>query len=679
MRKKLLAVIVLVLGGVFLLGALILVSLGGRSSVSANPFTGLSGVSAGVNHTCALSDGGANVKCWGQLDYGYSSPLPVDRDTGGAVGVQLSMGVNSGCGLTSGGGVKCTGINNYGQLGDGTFIDSASTPVDVVGLGSGVAAIDVGSYHVCALTTSGGVKCWGANFYGQLGDGTTANSSSVPVDVSGLASDVESISSGDSHTCAVLTSGALKCWGNNFDGQLGNGTTVGSNVPIDVDGLASGVAEVSAGGAGSTHSHTCARMDSGGVKCWGDNGAGQLGDGTETMRTTPVDVLALDEDVASVSAGGLHTCARTTTGGLRCWGINSSGQLGDGSTAPSTLPVTPMGLSSGVAALSSGRSHTCVELDTGLVACAGNNSFGQLGDGTFDNKSTFVTVVSVVKPTPTPTLTTTPTPSTPGLDFALGIDPFGGENDACASTYGPFQTCQVRLGKPFTVRVYLHALPAALPGGQYSGYLATLPYSGVGPTGQVDTSGWPDCFSPVTDLTSSQVSIGCDGPSSAYTGVLGSVDLTCSRTGSVVLEHGFVQTALIKEGLDRYYEGVGIGETVNVECVPPQALPGDQDGDGCADLVEDGPDESQGGRRDYLNPYDFYDIDGNKVIDLFIDIFGVAGAFGLTPGDAGYDAALDRSAAPPGAEAWVMGPPDGTIDLFIDIFGVAFQFGHDCS
>ena len=187
------------------------------------------------------------------------------------------------------------------------------------------SALNVGAGldHTCALTSSGGVKCWGWNTYGQLGDSATTERL-TPVDVSGLAG-VTSLATGRLFNCALTSGGGVKCWGYNYYGQLGDGTTTDRPTPVDVSGLTSGVAAISVG-----RSHACAVTTDGGVKCWGRNLEGQLGDNTTTDRWTPVDVSGLTSGVASVAPAGYHTCAVTTTGGAKCWGHNSAGQLGDG-------------------------------------------------------------------------------------------------------------------------------------------------------------------------------------------------------------------------------------------------------------------------------------------------------------------------------------------------------------
>jgi alpha-tubulin suppressor-like RCC1 family protein len=317
------------------------------------------------------------------------------RDGSGTILAEAAFSDSGGsfsCVLTAVGGVKCWGSGTYGSLGNGRFQDSA-TPVDVTGLASGVVQITVGEYHACALTTAGAVKCWGANFQGQLGNGTFTTSPArgiaTPGDVIGMSSGVAQISAGERHTCAVTTGEGAKCWGDNSWGQLGNGTFTTSYpdsnaTPGDVIALTSGVARITAGSY-----HTCALTTAGAVKCWGGNDGGQLGNGTYTTRSvTPGDVIGLTSVVTQISAGNSHTCALTTAGAVKCWGANFIGQLGRGSftTARPRGIATPddvIGLKNGVAQISAGVSQTCALTTAGGAKCWGANIAGELGNGTF--------------------------------------------------------------------------------------------------------------------------------------------------------------------------------------------------------------------------------------------------------------------------------------------------------
>ncbi len=298
-----------------------------------------------------------------------------------ASGVVAALSAGSGhtCALTTGGGAVCWGANRDGQLGDGEACGAVcTTPVGVSALGSGAVSVSAGDFHTCVVTTAGGVACWGRNGDGQLGDGTTTTRTS-PVDVSGLTSGVAGVSAGDTHTCAVTSSGGVKCWGRNDDGQLGDGGTCGTvcTTPVDVAGLPDGVAAVSAG-----DHHTCALTTEGGVKCWGLNVYGALGDGTITARSTPVDVAGL-AGIVAVSAGGWHTCALTTEGGVTCWGRNIYGALGDGATVSRSTPASVSGLTGGVAAISAGDYDTCALTTEGGVTCWGLRVYGPPGEGAF--------------------------------------------------------------------------------------------------------------------------------------------------------------------------------------------------------------------------------------------------------------------------------------------------------
>lgn len=361
--------------------------------------TGRTAITAGVGHTCALNAAGG-VECWGDNQLGQIgdgtllnrwTPVGV---TGLSSGVKaISAGGDHTCALTTAGGVRCWGSNESGQLGDGTTTDRP-TPVNVVGLGSGVAAISAGIDHTCALTTNGAVKCWGANRSGQLGDGTT-DDQPVPVDVTGLGSSVSAVSAGGSHTCALTAGRAMKCWGANYAGQLGDGTTTDRPAPVTVSGLGSGVAMISAGGSDAT----CALTTAGAAKCWGYNYTGAVGDGTTVNRLVPTNVKGLGNGVATISTGLYRACAITTAGALKCWGSNFSSQLGDGTTTNRLTPVNVTGLTSGVTSVTAGgRGHTCALAARGTPKCWGEGYLGQLGDDTLQNRSTPVNVVYTTIP-----------------------------------------------------------------------------------------------------------------------------------------------------------------------------------------------------------------------------------------------------------------------------------------
>src|SRR4029450_4997256 len=278
------------------------------------------------------------------------------------------------CAVVGQGGAQCWGSNDNGQLGDNTITQRPS-PVVVNGLATGVAALTTGATHSCALTVAGAVKCWGANDSGQLGDGTQTQRL-TPVSVSGLAAGVKAIAAGDNHTCALTNAGAVKCWGQTRTGQLGDNTTTMRLVPVAVAGLGSGVSAIE-GGA----SHTCALTVSGGVKCWGWNGFGQLGDNTNTQQNAPVDVNGLTSGASAIAIGQYHGCARVGPA-VKCWGWNDYGQVGDNSVAQRWAPVSVSGLASGVTGIAAGNGHSCAVLTGGGAKCWGDNTDGQVGDGT---------------------------------------------------------------------------------------------------------------------------------------------------------------------------------------------------------------------------------------------------------------------------------------------------------
>ncbi len=346
--------------------------------------------------SCAVTATGG-VKCWGlnhvgQLGDGTTTDrsTPVDVAELASRSTAVSVGGYHACAVTASGGVECWGLNIHGQLGDGTTTDR-STPVQVVGLTSGVIAVSAGREHTCAVMTTGGVTCWGSNSWGQLGDGTTTTHHSSPVAVAGLTSGVTTVSAGWSHTCALTTRGGVTCWGMNLDGQLGDGTTTNSSGPVAVAGLSVGVRAVSAG-----YFHTCALTTTGRLTCWGNNLFGELGKATTTHHSsTPVEVAGLSA-VACASAGNSYTCAVTEEGDVWCWGRNEEGQLGRGPGSGilnTPNPVKVAGLTPGVAAVVAGNAHTCAVTAAGGVTCWGKNDRGQLGDGTTTDSSTPVHVI----------------------------------------------------------------------------------------------------------------------------------------------------------------------------------------------------------------------------------------------------------------------------------------------
>lgn len=339
-------------------------------------------IAGGMSHSCAVVNDGA--RCWGRnRDGTLGDGTTTDRE----IPVQV-LGLTSGvtaiaaashhtCAAVDGG-VRCWGLNGAGSLGDGTVTDSLVS-VKVSGLTSGVTAITTGLSHTCAVV-NGGAQCWGDNSSGELGDRTT-DYSSIPVQVSGLTLNVTAIAAGNSHTCA-LVDGGIQFWGDNMVGQFGDGirpsssVRLNSSVPVQVPGLTSNVTGIAAGTG-----KTCAVVD-GGAKCWGNDDFGDV----------PHQVSGLTSNVTAITIGAEHKCA-VVNGGVKCWGDNHYGQLGDGTTTTnSDVPVQVLGLTSNVVAVSAWGYHTCA-LANGGVKCWGANTYGQLGNGTTKDSNVPVDVL----------------------------------------------------------------------------------------------------------------------------------------------------------------------------------------------------------------------------------------------------------------------------------------------
>lgn len=353
----------------------------------------------GGEHSCAVTTAGAmkcwGYNLLGQLGIGANSqnvPFPADVQTLGSGVATIATGYNHTCAVTDQGAVKCWGSGSSGRLGNGSTA-SSPTPVDVLTLGQGAVAVTAGDYHTCALTDRGAVKCWGWNQYGQLGSATNAgtdDANTSPLDVQTLGSGVVAIAASLSFTCALTNGGAVKCWGINDSGQLGNtanlGTDNANSVPLTVQGLASGATAIAVG-----ESHACALLDSGMVKCWGLNNWGQIGSATNagTLTPNPVPLDVWTSNITRIAAGLDHTCVVNDQGAPFCWGRNNLGQLGVAANAgtenPTWQPVmiwNPVATLVAAAGVNAGHAHTCVHTTTGALRCWGSNSSGQLGNMT---------------------------------------------------------------------------------------------------------------------------------------------------------------------------------------------------------------------------------------------------------------------------------------------------------
>jgi alpha-tubulin suppressor-like RCC1 family protein len=334
-------------------------------------------VSHGSTNCALLSDG--TVKCWGSdgdgqlgdggpIDMFGKSATPVA--VSGLTGVTtIAAGPNHFCALVAGGAIKCWGFNNTNQLGNGGTTDSP-TPVSVTVSGAAPASQVVGAYYSTCSLVGTGVKCWGDNTDGELGDGSLGSLNAT------------AIAAGYDHFCAIISGGTVKCWGANRDGQLGNATKNGSATPVTVitsmgGPPLTGVVSLAAGAF-----FTCAIVNGGAVKCWGHNQHGELGNGTATTpgadSSVPVNVMNLSGPAVSLAAGYYDTCAVISGGAVNCWGDNPEGQVGNGSSGNVAGIAQPVAGITGATGVAVGIDHACALVSDGVKCWGGNPTF-QLG------------------------------------------------------------------------------------------------------------------------------------------------------------------------------------------------------------------------------------------------------------------------------------------------------------
>lgn len=355
-------------------------------------------------NTCAIGAGNIG-HCWGAVADSTDSahddlrlfdntPMPL---AGGLQLAAVSLGFDHACALTTAGAAYCWGDNSTGQLGNGTT-DSTSSPVAVAG-GHTFATISSGSGHTCGVTTAGAIYCWGNDISGQLGNDTMNYVNSEPVLLPDSLN-FKAVAAGNGFSCGLTTTGAAYCWGRNDAGELGNGTMTQSLVPVPVAGGLTFVA-LSTG-----IFHVCGLTTDGSAYCWGANFVGELGNppaavsgscdvgGSFPCSTTPIPVTG-GLKFAKISAGQWATCGVTTGAQGYCWGYNGYGQLGSQSTPLTADPnPTPLPVSGGLSfsTIVTGYYHTCGITTTGAAYCWGDNSWGELGDGSTTFHSTPVPV-----------------------------------------------------------------------------------------------------------------------------------------------------------------------------------------------------------------------------------------------------------------------------------------------
>ena len=367
-------------------------------------------IAGGISHSCAIASDG-QAYCWGKNNIGQlgnnsteDSLTPVAVWTGGVLAgktiKQIAASNNHTCVIASDNQAYCWGYNSNSQLGNGNATDS-SIPVavktDGVLSGKTIKQISAGFAHTCAVTSDEQAYCWGYNAFGQLGNGST-NVSSVPVAIarSGTLADkaIKSVTAGGYSSCVITSDSQAYCWGRNVGGLLGNGTTFTAYLPtaVDTSGVLNGK---SVQQIGLSTNHTCAIADSQ-AYCWGTGSGGRLGRGNNTGSSVPVavwtDGVLNGKTLQQIGVGDGHTSVLASDDQVYCWGINTSSQLGNNSTInQSNVPVAVWtdGVLNGLAVkqIGVGNNHTCTVASDHHAYCWGRNSGGQLGNGELENSA----------------------------------------------------------------------------------------------------------------------------------------------------------------------------------------------------------------------------------------------------------------------------------------------------
>lgn len=383
------------------------------ASAGTTTLSGVEQLAAGRSMSCAvLAD--TTARCWGSGPLGtgafgaVSSVAVVVQNAVGdpLTGIeQIAIGSGHVCALMTDTSAVCWGQNLTGEIGDGTT-QPRPRPVAVQQQGgtplTGITQLSLGDMHSCALLASGQARCWGQNM-GTIGDGTRTNRKRAVLVQNGTGTGpltgIVQLAAGSQHTCALLSGHTVRCFGENGQGQIGDGTTTARLLPKLVKATSGSGSLTDVTQISSRLQTTCARLSTGQLRCWGPNSVGQRGNGTVTLPGQPGPLLptvvkapsgtTAFTGAQSVGVGAFHACARINTAQLRCWGANTDGQAGDGtrSTTPKKLPVVVRNQFD-TQALSNARTvvgadqHTCALLTDSTVQCWGANNFGQVGDGT---------------------------------------------------------------------------------------------------------------------------------------------------------------------------------------------------------------------------------------------------------------------------------------------------------